>query len=202
MHKPAILILGIVSIFALPIMLVIAQQSITGSSVVPPYNFFLLPDLYTGTPKHYPPLETLQLAPAEYDYATLPAVADLRPAWLSFEVNRIQITEPNYYYKFTLKKDRLHTYSGSAGYYEEDPREYVQGYLCAYAYKIIGAPLQCEQVRLEYINNRIGFARGYAPDEYIGYQAVGIEFGAVFILANPHYGVLEMSPVALLRWTN
>ncbi len=199
MDKIEIFILGIVSIVALVLMLFMGYRSITGAYIgtYEPYNMGLT---FKTASINYPSLESIRINQMDYYPENLPPRAALAPELIGFQVDRIAIPEMNFYNFISLKKEKIHTFSGIAGYYEQDPTKYVGGYLCTYAYKVPEAPLSCEQVPLSYTNNKISFARGYAPDYYIAGQASGTDFGAVFVLANPDYGVLAASPVAYLRW--
>jgi hypothetical protein len=57
-------------------------------------------------------------------------------------------------------------------------------------------------VQLAYADGSVVFAQGYDIDEFIGGQAQGTDFAALFIVANREYGILGASPVAYLRWSN
>ncbi len=200
MDKWEIILLGIVSIAALIFMIMTGYNSITGK-YVEDYEFF---DVGSGVlkmaPRNYPPLPAIMLSRANNTLAPQPPKQTLIPQFTEFSVNRIQIPEISYYHYLTLDSDRIHTYSGRAGYYAHNPTPYLQAYLCSYAYKIQGAPLACEQVELAYRDGIVSFARGYTPDRYIAAQAVGTDFGALYILANPEYGIIAASPIAYLRW--
>lgn len=201
MDKWEVLVLGVVSIVALLFMLVAGYRSITGSLIQEYEEVYELgTEILKHAPQHYPRFSYIPLAAPGYDPAELPDKDYLTPETVGFQVNRIPISFPNYNFPIGLKRDRIHTYSGSAGHYEEDPRPFLQGFLCAYAYKVLGAPLRCERVPLGYADGKVTFARGYAPDEYIAYQAAGTDFAALFVLANPEYGILAASNVAYLKW--
>jgi hypothetical protein len=201
-HKRELFVLGIVSMTSLLFLFAIGQSVITGSLVDESYEVYEMgTDVLKNAPQNYPRLPYIPLAAPGYDPAELPPRDYLVPQALSFAVDRIAIQESNYNAFLPLKEDRIHTYSGRAGYYAEDPLPFIQGYLCAYAYKIQGAPLRCERVDLAYQDEVVSFARGYDGDEYIGHQAAGIDFAALFLLTNPEYGILAASPVAYLRIT-
>jgi hypothetical protein len=198
MDKIEIILLGIVSIAAL-IFMFYYSNSITGDVVVyEPFNMGLTFGSVQAT--EYPSLNSIRIAPMDYDPEQLPVRALLTPQLLGFQVDRITIPEMNFYNFISLKKERIHTFSGIAGYYAVDPTNYIQAQLCTFAYKVPGAPLYCEIVPLDFSKNKVTFAKGYAPDEYIAGQAAGTDFGALFVLANPDYGVLSASPVAYIRW--
>lgn len=201
-HKQELFVLGIVSFAALLFMFAFADQALTGLAMVEYFELFELGDTITPqVPNEQPRLPVLRLTAPQYNPALLPDREALTPQTLTFSVNRIPITTPNYYESLSLRDDRMHTYSASMGFYEEDVTPFLQGQLCAYAYKQMGAPLRCEPVELGYHDGVIGFARGYPEDEYIGNQAAGTDFAAFFVLANPQYGILATSPVAYLRWS-
>ncbi len=190
--------LGIVSILAL-LVLLFGSRSLTGALVDESTEVFEVgTEIFKSAPQHYPRFSYVPLGTTA---GPQPPKESLVPETISLQVDRIPIPEYNYYHFISLRRDRLHTFSGDAGYYASDPRKHVQGQLCAYAYKINGAPLRCERVPLNYADGRVVFARGYAEDEYIGYQAAGTDFAAVFLLTNPEYGILASSPVAFLHWT-
>jgi hypothetical protein len=197
-----IIILGIVSIAALVLMLFVGYDSITGAATgtYEPFNIGLT--FESAAIENYPALESIRINQMDYDPSELPTRELLAPQILGFAVDRISVPEINFYNSISLKKDKIHVFSGIAGYYQQDPTKYIGAYLCTYAYKIAAAPLSCEQVPLSYKNNKISFARGYAPDYYIADQAAGTDFGALFVLANPDYGILAASPVAYLRWVS
>jgi hypothetical protein len=137
-----------------------------------------------------------------YDKDQLPPREALVPKALGFLVDRISIPENNMYNFISLDKDKIHTFSGIAGYYDKDPTLFIQAQLCTYAYKMPGSPLFCEPAPLTYSNNKITFVNGYKPNYYIAGQAAGTDFAALFVLANPDYGVLAASPIAYLRWVS
>jgi len=201
MHKE-LFVLGIISILAVGVLFI--GSGITGLLIESEEVYELGTQIFKHAPQSYPRLSYVPLAgqASTYDPAELPSQEYLAPETISFAVNRIPLIGPNFNYPFSLKKDRIHTYSGSAGYYEQDPGQFIEGYLCSYAYKIQGAPLRCEQVPLAFADGELTFAQGYPPDEYIAHQATGTDFAAVFILTNPDYGILASSPVAYLRWTS
>ena len=202
MHKNEIFVLGIVSVLVLGAMLVVGEHMLTGL-VIDEYaeTFEMGTSILKHAPQHYPRLPYFPLSKPSYDPAELPSRDSLTPAFVRLQVDRIEVPEPNYYNFHSLRRDRLHTYSGSAGYYEQDPLPFLQGYLCSYAYKVPGAPLRCERVQLAYGDGSVVFATGYDTDEFIGGQAQGTDFAAVFIVANPEYGILGASPIAYLRWS-
>lgn len=202
MDKWEIILLGIVSIAALVFMLFYANN-ITGKTteavyVYEPFNMGLMFETTPAT--SYPSLNSIKIMQMTYDKDELPPRQSLIPKIMGFQVDKISIPEMNFYNYLSLKKDKIHTFSGIAGYYPKDPTKFIQAQLCTYSYKIKGAPLYCEIVPLIYSNNKIIFAKGYSPGEYIAGQAAGTDFGALFILANPDYGILAASPIAYLRW--
>jgi len=200
-HKRELFVLGIVSMASLLFLFTIGNAAITGSLVEESLEVYEMgTEILKNAPQNYPRLPYVPLAAPGYDPAELPPRDYLVPQVLSFAVDRIAIPEYNYDTFLPLKKDRIHTYSGRAGYYAEDPTPFLQGYLCAYAYEIQGAPLRCERVDLAYQDGVVSFARGYDEDEYIGHQAAGLDFAALFLLTNPEYGILAASPLAYLRW--
>lgn len=198
-----VFVLGIVSILALLLMLVVGYRSITGA-LIQEYeeSYELGTQILKHAPQHYPRFAYLPLKASNYSAEELPPKDYLTPELITLQVNRVPIPERMLNYFISLQKDRIHTFSGSAGYYEEDPTRFLQGHLCSYAYKITGAPLRCERVLLAYDDGTVTFARGYAPDEYIAYQAAGTDFGALFVLTNPEYGILAASPIAYLRYVS
>lgn len=203
MHKQELFVLGIVSFAALLFMFAFADQAYTGMLVDDAFETFDVGSaVLTHAPQNYPRLPSIRLATPGYDPSELPEREALLPETLTFSVNRIPITTPNYYESRSLRDDRMHTYSAEMGFYAEDVTPFLQGYLCSYAYKVMGAPLRCERVELGYQDGVVGFARGYPEDEYIGNQATGTDFAAVFVLANPEYGILATSPVAYLHWSS
>jgi hypothetical protein len=200
MDKIEMIILGIVSILALILMLVVGYRSITGAAIYGTYEPYNMGLLFETASSDYPALQSIHINSMDYYPSELPPRTTLVPQLLGFQVDRIVIPESNFYNYISLQRSRIHTFSGVAGYYVKDPTKFVAGYLCTYAYKIPAAPLNCEQVPLSYSENKVTFARGYAPDYYIANQAAGTDFGALFVLANPDYGILAASPVAYLRW--
>jgi hypothetical protein len=198
MHKE-LLIVGVVSMLGL-LLLFVGHHSITGALIDESYEVYEIgTETLKNAPQHYPRFAYLPLGKPS---GLSPPKAYLTPAFLSLQVDRIPIAEPNYIAFIPLKKDRIHTFSGSAGYYREDPRPHLTGHLCSYAYKIMGAPLRCEQVLFGYIDDKITWAVGKAPGEYVGYQAAGTDFAIVFLLTNPEYGIIASGPIAYLRWVS
>ncbi|MEM4239919.1 MAG: hypothetical protein QXM31_00020 [Candidatus Woesearchaeota archaeon] len=200
MNKWELVLFGIVAIGALALMLCVSYKSITGAAVGDYELFNVGSDVFRVAPKNMPPLPQLPFHKANYTMDQLPPAEILAPQEVFFMVDRIAVPEVSYYSHMTLKKGSIHTYSGIAGYYYFDPTPYMSAYLCTYAYKITGAPLSCEEVPLAFRNGAVSFARGYAPDHYIAGQAAGTDFAALYVLANPEYGILAASPVAYLRW--
>jgi hypothetical protein len=191
---------GMVSVLALGTML-IGYQGITGALIDESWETYELGSgIFTQAPQHYPRFDYVRLAEPGYDPESLPSQEALTPEAIVLSVNKIPILQTNYNYALSLERDDIHTFSGTAGSYVNDPTEFLQGYLCAYAYKVMGAPLRCERVKLGFQDGTVTFARGYAPDEYIAYQAVGTDFAAVFVLANAEYGILAASPPAYLKY--
>jgi hypothetical protein len=203
MHKNEVFVMGIVSILVLGAMLIVGEHMLTGL-VIDEYGetFEMGTQLFKHAPQQYPRLSYSPLSIPAYDPAELPSKAALTPDTMMFHVDRILVPEMNYQYAISLRRDRLHTYSGSAGFFAEDPTPFLDGYLCSYAYEIMGAPLRCERVPLSYADGSVRFVRGYDTDEFIGGQAQGTDFAAVFLVANREYGILAASPTAFLRWTN
>lgn len=199
MDKLEVLILGIVSIIAILLML-FGYRSITGSVVDGYEPFDVSQGARTLLPQAPVRIPACPLAAPGYAPSELPPQDYITPGMLEFAVDRIPIAWTTPYQSISLDKERIHTFSGSAGYYSEDPRQYVQGFLCTYAYKVKNPPPYCEHVTLGYTDGTISFARGYPPGEYIANQAAGIDFAAFFMLVNPDYGILASSPIAYLRW--
>ncbi len=200
MHKNPLFAFGAVSMLSL-LTLFAGYQSITGLLVEESLETYELgTEVLKHAPRLYPSFSSIQLAMPGYDPATLPPRELLTPEFINFQVDSIAIYPQTGLYYLPIDKNRIHTYSGTTGYYAKDPRTYVQGYLCAYAHKVMGAPLHCEQALLSYHDGMLTFANGYPEDEYIGRQAVGTDWAALWILANPEYGILASSPVAHLRF--
>ncbi len=197
MDKIELLIMGIVSIAALIAMLY--YGAMTGNAALEAYNMGLK---FNAPSTQYPALNSIELAPMFYTKEQLPTREMLVPKALGFMVDSITIPENNYYHFISLKQGKIHTFSGIAGYYNQDPTFFIQAQLCSYAYKIPSSPLFCELAPLSYSNNKISFANGYKPNYYIGNQAAGTDFAALFVLANADYGILAASPIAYLRWVD
>lgn len=203
MVKSAVFALGIVSMLALLFIFIAGDRAITGADVSEYEHFDIQPTLIANQPQYQSPsfMWPSSLSPLNPPPGLFPKKESLMPDMLLFFVDRIPI--PEYTYGNVIPQDRasIHTYSAVLGYYDEDPTPLLQGYLCSYAYKFVNAPMRCERVPLSYsADGTVSFARGYAPGEFIAYQAAGTDFGALFVLANAHYGVLAVSPVAYLRY--
>lgn len=198
MDKFELMLLGIVSVLAIFIMLFAWQGALTGKLVDELEEFDIAPELFVPAQQQSPRVPVIVINSADNE-GPLPSREYLLPQFINFEVNRVPIPENNYYSFIPLRKDQINVYSGSAGYYEEDPTQFVKGYLCAYAYKITGAPVICDRVELGYFDGKVVFAQGYAEDEYIGRRPSGKDFAAFFMLANPYYGILSTSPIAFIR---
>jgi hypothetical protein len=131
---------GIISVLALGTMLV-GYHGITGALVEESWEIYRADTgVFTSAPRHFPRFDYLRLSEPGYDPARLPSQEALTPDAIVLSVNRIPIFQTNYQYAFSLERDNIHTFSGTAGKYANDPTEFLQGYLCAYAYKVLGAP--------------------------------------------------------------
>jgi len=196
-----LLLLGIVSILGLGLLLISGLTSPTGNLIEDYGEIYRVNEnIYKHAPRHWPKLDYIPLGvtmPAGY-----PTQTELESKQTTLQVNNIPIYPYAYNTYMPLKSGKINTFSGRAGPYEEDPSAYLQGKLCSYAYKISGAPLRCEDIVLGYENKHVTFARGYAPDEYIAYQAAGTNFAAIFILTSPAYGIVGESPTAYLKFTD
>ena len=202
MDKIEVWILGIVSILSMLLLLFFGLRSITGSVVEEYEPFDVGAAARTSLPQAPVRIPPCPLAQPGYAPSELPPQEHLTPETIEFSVDRIPIQWTGQDQSISLDKERIHTYSGSAGYYAEDPRRYLQGFLCTYAYKVKNPPPYCERVALGYNDGVLSFARGYPTDEYIANQAAGIDFAAFFMLVNPDYGIIASSPIAYLRWTS
>jgi len=199
--KLAMGILGVVSIAGLILLICSGVHSPNGNLVEDYGEIYTIDgNIYKSASRQFPQIEYIPLGvtlPSEY-----PTAEWLIPETVNLQVNNIPVYQFDYTTSIPLKKDRIHVFSGNAGPYEEDPRQYLVGRLCAYAYQVSGAPLNCERVLLGYDDSRITFARGYAEDEFIAHQAAGTNFAAVFVISAPAYGILGESPTAYLRYTD
>ena len=200
MSKIAVFALGVVSMVALLFIFIAGDRAITGADVSEYEHFDIWPTVLPQSDYPSPSFQwPLPLTPGPLP-GMLPSKEALLPQVLLFSVDRIPVSG---YTANAIPQDKgsIHTYSALFGYYDEDPTPFLQGYLCSYAYKVMRAPLRCERVQLLYsADGTVSFARGYAPGEYIAYQAAGTDFAAVFVLTNLQYGVLAVSPVAYLRF--
>jgi len=202
MHKQELFVLGVISMASLLLIFAVGHRALTGMLVNSYEPFDVQPTLLPVPPYQYPSFIWPSTLSPLANMQGFPTKEMLKPSLLVFFVDQIPIPGTNFNF-VPLQDSRIHTYSGIVGYYDEDPTDSIQGYLCSFAYKVINAPLRCERVPLAYnADGTVSFARGYAPGEYIAYQAMGTDFGAVFVVANPQYGILASSPIALLRWVS
>lgn len=206
MNKKEVLIVGIVALLALLVLVFAGFKSVTG-------KFFDLEEYYeqrSFAPKPSalapsgggPRLPYLLLGPKKY--AELPPQEFLVPRIVEFRVNRVTIPKIPYYNFIPVRDDRIRTYSGMFGPYDEDVRKYFEVFLCSYAYRIPNAPARCERVRTAYdpTNGFVGFVKGFAPDEFIAYQAVGTNFAVFYLVVNQDYGVIAKSNTARVKIVN
>ncbi len=177
-------LLGIVSVIALIIMLTAGNRAITGR---------LINDWY---------YEEFELGDEDIQHAyelPPPAVHYLTPETMTFAVNRIPIYESGPYHFIPIEEDDITTYSGSAGPYRASDVIHLRGRLCAYPEGFEDVPWRCDPVELGFSKNKVTWARGYAPDEYISYRPVGKRAVTVWMLVTENGEILAISPAAFLR---
>lgn len=182
--KRDLIVFGIVSILAIIVLLMAGNRAITGK---------LINDWY---------YEEFELGDEDIQHAyelPPPAVHYLTPETMTFAVNRIPIHEFGPYRFIPIKEDDITTYSGSAEPYRASDVTHLRGRLCAYPDGFEDVPWRCEPVELGFSKDKVVWARGYAPDEYIGYQAVGRRMVTVWVLVTENGEILAISPAAFLR---
>jgi len=153
-------------------------------------EWFTLPSTMTYGQAYEQPIYEMPSA-----QGTIPTSA-LEPAEIDFYVNKLIIPQVMASAFIPIRND-INTYSGRFGPYSFDPRQQIAVKLCSFP-TTNAQMINCETVPLNYANNYVYFARGYAEDEYIARQALK-NFGALYFIISPEQGTIAQSNTAIIK---
>lgn len=195
--RPEALFLTVIAVFGI---VVIVHSSVTGSAVSQPWNIFV-PNALDIRDLVIPSVGSAFERPVE-ERPAMPGAAPgqewLVPQSVELYVDSIMVPEMDAYDFIPLSEDKMRTFSGKFGPYTENYNEYLYVELCSF---VLSQPemFACEKIKdLNYANNFLSFARGYAHDEFIAGLAMR-NFGVYYSVKSTEFGPLAKSNSARIN---
>ena len=193
------LLFGGIAVSSIIVLFVVALSPVISGNYLFDYSGYEIPEAVSKAVAIASPMAPVIRQPRAFSY--IPSIEELAPEEMQLFVNAIPVPLLPLYNFIPLKEDRIRTFSGRFGPYAKDTSEYLRVYLCAYAYKVPNAPLECEEVQTVFQGGYLAFFRGYAPDEFINRQALR-NFGVMYFVMNDQYGVVASSNIGIVRLVN